>query len=209
LLGQALGLPVLAPAIVEIDSRFIEVIPNAELRQHLAGDRGPHFGSEFKGGGYMPWPRGFTPPADLIPQALDIFAFDLLIQNPGRSYGQGHDSPHLLFDGRQFVVFGHGQAFSLARGLSAASPWRLRGSSLVENHIFYRPLLNYAEKQEISFEAFLARFLTESERFLAEIKPATPVSWPEPTQTDNILRYLTAVRENIERFRRGVLAVFA
>jgi hypothetical protein len=208
LLGQRLGLPVPSIAIVEIDSRLVEAIPDVELRQRLAGDQGPHFGSVHKSCGYMPWPHGLAIPTDLMPQALDIFAFDLLVQNPSRSNTPGHETPNLLFDGHDFLIFGHEQAFSLARGLSASSPWRLRGSSLVENHIFYRPLVAYAEKQEISFETFLDRWMAGSEAFLAEIKKAIPVSWHESAEVDNIIRYLTAVRENIERFRRGLLAVF-
>jgi hypothetical protein len=210
LLGQHLGLPIPPISVVDIDSRLVDAISDDDLHELLAKDSGPHFGSEYKIGGYMTIPHGFSIPNSLIPQALEIFAFDMLIQNPDRSNVPGHGNPNLLFDGNQFAIFDHELVFSFVQLIGVPpAPWELRGIGLAENHIFYRQLVNYAEKHEISFENFLTSFMTVSDLFLTEIKHSIPVNWINPSHVDKIIAHLTTVLENIELFRRGLLEVFA
>jgi hypothetical protein len=104
LLGQQLGLLIPPIAIVEISPRLVEAIPKAEIRELLTNTPGPHFGSLFQTGQYSPIPTGFVLPDELMSQALDIFAFDMLIQNPDRSRNIEHGNPNLLFNGEQLVL---------------------------------------------------------------------------------------------------------
>jgi hypothetical protein len=210
LLGRHLGLPIPLIAIVEISPRLIATIPCPETRELLAGDQGPHFGSQHKAGGYIQLPPGFSIPPALISQALDIFAFDMLIQNPDRSDKPGRGKPNLLFDGNQFLLFDHELAFSFIALIGTPPPpWELRGSPLVENHIFYNQLTRYAKNHEVSFERFLTQFMTVSNALLDEMVRAMPGSWHNTTNVGKIVSHLTNVRDNIQRFKRGLLEALA
>jgi len=208
-LGHYLGLPIPPTAIVEINAELIDIIPH--LSNLLAKDSGPHFGSEHKGGGYTVLPDAFSIPQDLIPSAIDIFAFDMLIQNPDRSYKPGQGKPNLLYNGSEFVIFDHELAFSFLSIIGDPPPtaWELRNEEWVESHIFYRQLARYADKYTISFDNFITRFQSVSDAILTEIVQTIPVNWNDSDQVSKIVDHLITVRENLMLFRKGLLEVFA
>lgn len=208
LLGHHLGLPVPSIAIVEINVELIAV--TSHISSLHTKDRGPHFGSEHKGGGYMSFPDAFSIQQDLIPIAIDIFAFDMLIQNPDRSHRLDQGKPNLLFNGSEFVIFDHEFAFSFLGIIGPPPPaWELRNEEWVKSHIFYRQLARYADKHTISFDNFINRFQSVSDVILNEIVQTIPVNWNDSAQVSKIVDHLVTVRENLMLFRRGLLEVFA
>lgn len=206
LLGQQLELPIPPIAFVEVDPRISPQVRDLELRQLLAEDQGPHFGSQFQTGGYGSLPVDFSLPKTMTSQAADIFAFDMLIQNPDRTCEPGKGKPNLLFDGGRFLVFDHELAFSFVLTVGPVSPpWELRGLSFVRSHLFYKQLARHAENDGVSFEGFLSRLKAISDTFLGDMVSAMPENWRNPTMADRIVAHLTTVRENIPSFERGLL----
>jgi len=204
LLGHHLGLPVPPIAIVEIDPRFAIAIPDPQMRDLVAGDRGPHFGSLHRTGGYGV--ALFPVPIRLMPQVLDIFTFDMLIQNPDRR----RVKPNLLFDGEQYVLFDHELAFSFLADIGPSSlPWELRKLSLVKDHVIYGQLIHYAESHDLSFERFLSRLTTVSDSLLNEMVSAIPERWHGSAKTGKIVLHIAAIRDNIPRFERGLREALA
>jgi hypothetical protein len=69
--------------------------------------------------------------------AADIFAFDLIIQNPDRR----KDKPNLLRKGDELFIIDHEMAFSFLYALTPDEyPWLGKGMNYVKEHIFYSGL---------------------------------------------------------------------
>jgi len=185
-------------------------LPIPPIRELLAQDEGPHFGSLHKTGGFAPLPIGFSISAILIPRALDIFAFDMLIQNPDRSNEPGRGKPNLLCNGHEFVIFDHELAFSFLADIDPSpQPWELRGLPFVRHHIFCVQLMRYADSHDLSFEIFLSRVMELSDSILSEMVSAMPENWRNPTNSSKIVSHLRTARDNIERFDRGLREALA
>ncbi len=78
----------------------------------VAKSVGLNFGTKYLTG-YRTWPRGQTIPHSLHAAALDLFAFDALIQNPDR----GADRPNLLTGNDRILAIDHDSAFSFIHAL--------------------------------------------------------------------------------------------
>lgn len=210
LVGRYLGLPIPQIAIVEIDPHLIDVIPCSEAHRLLAGDDGPHFGSLHRTGGFAPLPVGFSVSEALFPQVLDIFAFDMLIQNPDRSNVPGHGKPNLLCNGQEFIIFDHELAFSFVAAIGTTPlPWELRDLPFVRHHVFYNHLVRHARNHDLSFDTFLSRIMDLSDPVLAEMIDAIPDNWRNLTKSGKIISHLGTARDHIKRFERGLLEALA
>jgi hypothetical protein len=206
LLGHYFGIPIPPVAVVDIDPRLVPYILDNTVRERLTRDPGPHFGSQFKTGGYDPLPRGFLLTYDQVPQAFDIFLFDLLIQNPDRSLVIG--KPNILYDGERFLVYDHEKAFSFIYDVGPSPlPWELRNLDFPRNHIFYAQLFRYSRNHELPFETFMNRLESLQDTFLNDMVDAIPSSWQNPTNTGKIVAHLKMARENIVEFEQGVREV--
>lgn len=209
IIGIRLGLPVPAVAIIEIDNRLAQIIKDQELSEALVIDPGPHYGSMFVSEQYsVPLP-GFPVPPQLIEQAKDIFAFDMLIQNPDRTFRQG--KPNLLSNGERFVVIDHELSLSFLSLIGEIpEPWDLRDSLYVQNHIFFSDLLSYANANPLSFDGFIDRLRGLSDEEIDLLLDIVPFAWKGNLEwPEKIATYLRYVRDNADRFNRGLLEVFA
>jgi hypothetical protein len=137
---------------------------------------------------------------------LNIFAFDMLVQNADRSHHPDHGKPNLLYDGQKVWIFDHELAFSSTAliGTLLQTPWQLRGQVWVEHHLFCRDL-RQTDATESAFDDFLDRFGAVSDDFLHGWVHAIPASWRDDTITGRIINHLKDVRNNIDLFKRGLL----
>ncbi len=72
--------------------------------------------------GFATWPVDHSIPAAMWQTAVDIFAFDALIQNPDRRYS----NPNLFTKGDRVYIYDHEMAFSsLLDVLPTPEPWLL------------------------------------------------------------------------------------
>jgi|GEM_PF-5847588 len=210
LVGQQLDLPIPPIAITEISPRLVEAIPKSEIRELLANDPGPHFGSLLQTNQYQPLPTGFPLPDEFMPQILNIFAFDILIQNPDRSFRIDHGKQNLLFNGQQLVLFDYELAFSFTRLIASAYlPWELRGQDWVKHHLFFGNIVRYAEKNKITFDEFCDQFMAIPENFYEEVFGLLPPGWHDQSFVDKIAAHFRLVRDNIGLFKRGLLEALA
>lgn len=199
-LGKLLKIPIPPTAIVSIDAQFAALDPALTF---LATDPGPHFASEHLTGGYNNFSGAYAPPETLLPQVIDIFAWDMLIQNADRRKGNSN----LLFDGQRFAVIDHELALSFELLIGALPPpWELKNSRLAKDHIFFAFL--HSKIEERSFDPFLARFATVSDSILEEIIQQAPAEWHNARFVSKALEHLRQVRDNLDRFKRGLVEVF-
>jgi hypothetical protein len=105
LLAKELGLLVPEPVLVVVDPGFDVTLPSAEVdRRRLVRESiGLNLGSAYLGRDWKTWPQYQRPRPSQRQSALEILAFDALIQNGNRS----SDNPNLLFNGEKIAVYDH------------------------------------------------------------------------------------------------------
>lgn len=128
--------------------------------------------------------------------ALDIFAFDALIQNPDRRF----NNPNLFIRGDGLLIFDHETAFSFVLALfPSATAWKLASQPYLTDHVFYRRL----KSKPIDLTGFTASLGGLSDGLLKEIMADVPAEW----NNDNlpkIERHLRTVRDHAGEFAEEV-----
>lgn len=175
LFASDLDLPVQQPYRVQIDRDFAATVPDAGLRPIIEASVGLNFGSQKWGPGYTIWPQDRTPPRAMRQAAMEIFAFDGLIQNPDRLAA----NPNCVFLGDEFLLYDHETAFSNFRVLFAKPPWEPGGLDFLKDHIFRSALRG--EALELNRLQGALEALDEA-RFRSYIE-ATPAEWDGETIT--------------------------
>jgi len=83
------------------------------------------------------WPVDKAIPEAMWQAAVNIFAFDALVQNPDRRYS----NQNLFTHGNDIFAYDHELAFSFLLDIvPAAMPWRLDSQPYLTGHVFYRQL---------------------------------------------------------------------
>lgn len=200
-LAKPLGIPVATGAVVDVDVRLGVVSPAvAEVLD--AGD-GPHFGSKHQAGGYSVFSGNYSLPNGLIPAAIDIFAWDMLLQNADRR----KDNPNLLFNGAQFLVIDHELACAFESFIGGCNPFTLHGTQLERNHVLRFLLVR--QITHTSFDGFTSRLAGLTVSQIEGLIAALPASWRYPQRTDAILAHFTAVLADVDKFKQSLLGIFS
>jgi len=135
-----LGLSVPPPYAIRIDRDFAATVPDPTLRPIMEASAGLNFGCKKWGPGYTIWPRDQNPPRAMRQAAMEIFAFDGLIQNPDRRAV----NPNCVFLGDDFLLYDHEAAFSNFLVLFAKPAWEPGGLDFLREHIFRAALRGQA-----------------------------------------------------------------
>lgn len=112
LIAKRLDINVPNCAIVHIDPRMAEIIRDEDVNKNLKKHNGPHFGSQDIGPGAVIVSPEYTLNGRALQQAIDIFAFDMFIQNTDRSAPDQAGNPNILFRGNELFPIDHELAFS-------------------------------------------------------------------------------------------------
>lgn len=190
LLADDLGLPVPKPFFVEVEAGFIVGEGKPKLAAIARDSVGLNFGSEKLPAGVGTWPKDKPIPVLLRPLAAEVFAFDVLIQNPDRR----RDNPNLLWSGNELYLCDHEQAFSFLMGVIGwQPPWTGQGSDFFRKHVFYQQLTGLAHNWDRLNGALEA--LTDTR--LNEYLDAVPNEWRSNNDAaDQIAEYLRKARQN-------------
>ncbi len=135
-LAQDLGLPIQQPYRVRISKEFAQTVPDAGLRSIVEQSEGLNFGCAKWRPGHTIWPRDQSLPKAMKRAAMEIFAFDGLVQNPDRK----DRNPNCVFLGDDFLLYDHETAFSNFFLLFAKPPWEPGGVDFLKDHIFRHAL---------------------------------------------------------------------
>ncbi len=210
LLGQALGINIPDIAIVYADQRLAQFIRDGEARENFKKEPGPHFGSHNLKNGYSVMSSGYNLANESLLEALNIFAFDMLIQNMDRTASGFTGNSNILYKGHKLYAIDHELSFSFINVLGGSpEPWKLRGSELVTRHVFYLPLRKHSESNEISFSKFLEKLAAMPDEYMENVMQALPSEWYNERYAEKIIAHISLIRRNIERFHKGLLEVFA
>lgn len=169
LFAADLDLPLQQPYRIQIDREFAVTVPDLVLRPIIESSAGLNFGSKRWGTGYTIWPRDQNLPRAMRRTAMEIFAFDGLIQNADRRAV----NPNCVFLGDDFLLYDHEAAFSNFLALFAKPPWEPSGLDYLKDHIFRDTLRGQPlelDRLQGAFEALdAARFQTYVD--------ASPAEW--------------------------------
>jgi hypothetical protein len=191
------GLPTPEPAIIRIEKDLAELIAQAEP-EHSARIRksvGLNFGSKLMTG-FATWPTDKSIPEAMRPAAVKIFAFDALIQNPDRRYG----NPNLFAKGDTVFVYDHEMAFSFLLDLRrSAAPWKLGDQGYLSDHVFFTAL----RSKTCDLEGFTKSLAALSERQITMMTANVPREWNNGSLT-RIEEHLRLVGEHAEEFAEEV-----
>ncbi len=167
LLALDLDLPVPAPYIVLVDTDFHTGISDATLAERFRSSEGPNFGCRHLGVGFTTWPQLRSIPASLMQDAADVFAFDLIIQNPDRR----REKPNLLRKGDDLAIFDHEMAFSFLYALAPNEyPWEGKGMNYAKDHIFFNDL----KGKELSWDRLQGALEAVDDRRLSNVHGRDP-----------------------------------
>jgi hypothetical protein len=196
LLAGDLDLPIPSPAIVVIEEDLASPIVLPEFAKLVRQSVGLNFGTDKLPPGLNTWPKDRAIPVMLRALAAEIFAFDVLIQNPDRR----RDNPNILWKSEELYIFDHDLAFSFVMPtIGWQPPWTGEGLKFFEEHIFHRGL----KGTEINLNRLMRAFEAVTDERLQEHLDVVPNEWR--TQRDvaaEIITYLTQSRDN----RDGIVA---
>jgi hypothetical protein len=196
-LAAHFGLASPLPALIFLDQALADLIAKAEPSKatQSIGSVGLNFGTQ-ELIGFNTWPVDKQIPEVQWEAAVNVFAFDALIQNPDRRY----INPNLMAKGDTMVVFDHEVAFSFLLDISPSpSPWDLNGRGYLREHVFFRQL----KSQLIDLKPFTAKLIELSSGALHEIFADVPQEWNNENGL-RIAQHLSAMRDHAEEFAEHI-----
>jgi hypothetical protein len=196
-LASHFGVAVPEPALVLIDADFAELVAAAEpqganlLRNSIGLNFGSRQLSDMTG-----WPVDKWIPEAMWQAAVNIFAFDALIQNPDRRFS----NQNLFARGSDIFIYDHELAFSFLEAiLPSGTPWRLEGQPYLAEHVFYRQL----KKKPIDLDGFTLALGALPGAALDAILAEVPSEWNNESLS-KIKRHLRAVADGGGEFAEEI-----
>jgi hypothetical protein len=196
-LAAYFGIAAPEPAIVVLDNALVELIARSHpSKAKLVRDSvGLNFGTKALRGVTI-WPTDKSIPEVMWQSAVNIFAFDALIQNPDRRY----NNPNLFTQGDGLLIFDHDLAFSFVTAVfPTVAPWKLGDQQYLVDHAFYRKL----RSRPIDLSGFTALLGGASDAMLKTIVADIPTEWNNDSLR-KIERHLRMVREHAAEFAEEI-----
>lgn len=133
------------------------------------------------------WPVGKTVSAQQEATALNVYAFDALIQNVDRRRG----NPNLGTQGDQIVLFDHECAFSFLLAIfPSPRPWEVANETYLVDHVFRSALTG------LTYEGtFLTSLNSLNDETIETISASIPEDWVR-ANLPRIQDHLRQVRDN-------------
>ncbi len=194
LLASDVGLPVPPPYRMKIEKDFAQTVPDPVLRGNLEKSEGLNFASGRWAAGHAIWPKDRFIPKTVKPVAMEIFAFDGLIQNPDRRAV----NPNCVFLGDEFMLYDHESAFSHFLDFIPKPPWEPGGMNCLNEHIFRQELRGEA----LELDRFQGALEALDEARFQDYLKAIPSEWNGETVTaGKIAEYLLNCIPHFDRMK--------
>jgi hypothetical protein len=200
-LATYFGLSTPAPALIVIEQELVDlVLTLSDISPSqvaaIRGSSGLNFGTRHLVGAGT-WPTDKSIPESRRDSALEIFAFDALIQNPDRRF----DNPNLFARLDEFIIFDHETAFSFLFDIGpATAPWEIDIHRYLVDHAFYRRL----KSKEIELEGFISKLGTLSESALQRVVAEVPAEWENEECIPSIVRHVLDVCNHANEFAEAI-----
>ena len=195
MLASDLGLPVPEPFLVRVDGAFRDAVRSVNPAVATLLDRSIDvgFGSKKLISGFSTWTQNRSLPKSMQSAAVEIFAFDALIQNPDRR----PERPNLLVRGESIAIFDHELALITEGLIGWRPPWEigaLHTAGQPEAHVFAAPLKGKA----LNLDRLIGAWESITDERLAEYRNALPPEWDAASETANsAIHFIMQLRDNI------------
>jgi hypothetical protein len=200
-LAHLLGLPTPEPAIIEITPALGAIMDDSEFVLRIGANAGLNFGSKFMAGGFMKWAVGMGIPTNLVQLAIEIFAFDAMIQNPDRRA----EKPNVLWKDEELYMIDHEMSFSFVYDIfPSPTPWKIAGLNFLKNHLFYHGL----QQKTVNLDRFAGVLEALSDDNLGAVLSNIPREWDNdkiPRVAEHIKEVVNHSNEFIDEIRRFLL----
>jgi len=196
-IAMKLGLKTPTPYICEINDLFINSRSGTTDYVRIKNSKGLNFATKNIVGLEQFGPHDILD-SKLYPEALKIFSFDLMIQNPDRT--TVHGKPNLFTTGHDLWILDHELAFNFLIpliGRTATNPWEFSpdDKNMIENHILFKKL----KKKRLDF-SLLDNFLDKiNDTFWLNLIKIVPNKWLDD-DFKKIKNHINSIKENQESF---------
>jgi hypothetical protein len=191
-LARSLGIDTPAPCLVHLSLPFVEATNFVLRREKLALSPGIASGCEYFSRGYSNVSAQSLSP-DEFEQAIRIYGFDLLVQNPDRTVVR----PNCAARGGQIKLFDFETAFSFVLLIGTQNrPWEVSKHGLGPKHLFYSELLR--KKRVLDWKPFIKSVAGITGGGIDEMIEGLPQDWIEHAPT--VRAHLLEVAKNAHRF---------
>lgn len=200
LIAQEMGVITPTPALVELTPEFVQVANQQLARDPDLAPRnvrlspGTAVGTEHLGGGLSPIGSVALLTEAQRKQAVQIYSYDLLVQNPDRT---AKGKPNCATLGDQLIAFDFELCFSFLLVFTIgrqAQPWEVSKHGLGSEHLFHRVLRG----EQIDWEPIRTALGRLSDGQLARLCGMLPAPWQETVQ--RVCTHLSAVRDHLPEF---------
>jgi hypothetical protein len=194
MMASTLGIDCPRPFLVSLSSEFVELVASKEPTRApaLRQSAGLNFGSEHFRDAAI-WADGEPLGGSMVFDALQIFCFDGLIQNPDRSEG----NPNLFTRGETLTAIDHEMAFSfIGSVLRSSSPWEMDGGDYMERHALRRSLRG----KVLDWPAWRKALNKLDERFFDDLEECVPRAWNGTSDIAAIKEHVFKVRAHTDQF---------
>lgn len=198
MLAADLGLPVPECFCVALPADFLAALdathPSESAALSAAIPLG--FGSRKLPPGYAAWMPARSIPRAMQAEAAEIYAFDLLVQNPDRRPANAN----LLSKGERFAIFDHEMALVTEGVLFWKPPWEtgaLAVANTASNHILWSGLQGKTPDLSRLLGAWEAIDDSRIDAYRAAVPPAWIPAPPVRRMLDAAVRFLRDLRQNL------------
>jgi hypothetical protein len=203
MLAADLGLPVPPCYCVHLEPPFLAALKGTHPAEAaaLVAAVPTGFGSAKLPPGYAIWMRDRSIPKAMQQGAAEIYAFDLLIQNPDRR----PDNPNLQSRGERFAIFDHELALVTQGVLFWKPPWvlgALVGAGAIGKHILRSGLKGF----QPDYARLIGAWEAIDDHRHAAYRAALPQEWStNPDAADTATAFLKELRENLRPAMQEIL----
>lgn len=201
MLALDLGLPMPKPYLVEIEAEFATTITDPGVRVKAMASLGANFGTERIPSGFYVLPKHKALPEVLRETALEVLAFDTLINNPDRRLG----NPNFVTNGRALFIFDHELAFMTRGIIDWKPPWE---PFSVEFPVLLKPDSTHIFAAEfkgkpVNLDRFRGAFQAIADERIGDYRAALPPDWVND-DVDQMLEYVRQLKNNLARATQNI-----
>jgi hypothetical protein len=169
-LARVFGVVTPEPVLVTISAPFATSVSPILAKSGLSISPGTGVGCEFLRGGFAPVTQSTALSELQLRQAGDLFAYDMLTQNPDRR----PEKPNCGLLGKDLVAFDFEMAFSFSLLIGTTPPpWEVTKIGLASAHLMY-PRLRGASTD---WRPFVQRLAQLDDEILTELRSGMPAGW--------------------------------
>lgn len=194
LLAKEMDIPIVEPAVINITADFVDSVIGTDCHRRVAESLGFNFGSKYLSK-YQILLRDQPLNDTQIEYAHDVFWFDMLIQNPDRTYLK----PNMFTNGKNIVIFDHELSFSFLMLIGGdAEPWNVTNNKWpnFDNLILPKKLksINFDE------ERIVYKLNKINVAFWNQTAALMPAKWMNQSYLDRVKRHVKLIQDHSHEF---------